>query len=384
MPDILYVLMGHRDFWHRILDSGSLPVIFGWLLFLVMAVVVRSQVATGPASALIMALSTITLLPFLQPRPVIASYVLLTMLVLASLREKLLWTIPLILWIWASVHGSFFLGFVFLGTEWFRTSRSALFKVTAASLVTTSVTAHGVSLWGVILDFAQGRDALSRISEWQPPHLLDLKFLPVFVALVALAVHFSRTGGLTARSGLPLLAWIAFGLTAKRSMPLLWLVMLPLVALAIQTVVASWRSSASMPTAMAYLLTGCMMVVPFGAPTGEALDETRFPLDAARALTSERVFHDDVVGGYLIYAQWPTRLVYVDDRAELYGDRLVQFADARSGGPDWRETLAAAQVEQALVRREDALASLLEESADWLLIYEDHTFLVYDHLGETG
>ncbi len=48
-------------------------------------------------------------------------------------------------------------------------------------------------------------------------------------------------------------------------------------------------------------------------------DVKRFPSDAAIAAAGPgRFFHDDAVGGYLIYRDGPNRLVYVDDRVELF------------------------------------------------------------------
>ena len=43
-------------------------------------------------------------------------------------------------------------------------------------------------------------------------------------------------------------------------------------------------------------------------------------------------------GGYLIYAEWPERLIYIDDRAELYGEELFrEYRDMRGG--DYRGRL---------------------------------------------
>ena len=49
-------------------------------------------------------------------------------------------------------------------------------------------------------------------------------------------------------------------------------------------------------------------------------------LGAGRAerLADVPTFHDDSTGGYLIWAEGPERLVYIDDRAELYGERAAR------------------------------------------------------------
>jgi hypothetical protein len=162
---------------------------------------------------------------------------------------------------------------------------------------------------------------------------------------------------------------------------MLWMAALPLLTTLLSSALSSVRTSSFMPTWSVYLVVCCMVGLPLAAPADDVLSSDRFPLTAVQHLTDERVFHDDVVGGYLIYTQWPDRLVYIDDRAELFRDRLVAMADAKLGTEAWRSTLDESGATQALVRRSDALASLLREAHDWELVHEDAEFLVFDRVG---
>jgi len=74
------------------------------------------------------------------------------------------------------------------------------------------------------------------------------------------------------------------------------------------------------------------------------------------------VFHSDGTGGYLIYAEWPGRRVYIDDRAELFVSELPEFVAARAGRPVWREVFAREGFEEALLREEDTLTDILRAS----------------------
>ncbi len=354
------------------------PPVVGGLFFLIIATLIRSVVSVGPGSGITMAFTAIVMLPYLQPRPVVVSY-LLVALVLLAMRERMYWTIPLLMWVWASAHGSFFLGFVIMGTEWFRVRRADAVKAAIGSLVIINFTAHGFGVWEILVSFARGREALERISEWLPPDLLAPRFIPV-VIMVAVVIAWVSRHPMPRREGLPLLAWLVFGLTASRSMPLFWIMFVPTAAQALVSATEQFRSSASAPGRLIGALGIVMIVVPLLGPAAGPIDAERFPIEAATHLTAERVFHDDVVGGYLIYTQWPDRLIYVDDRAELYGDRLIAFADARAGMAGWDDELARAKVAQVLVRQEDALASLLEVSGDWSRTYEDEDFLIYDQV----
>jgi hypothetical protein len=125
--------------------------------------------------------------------------------------------------------------------------------------------------------------------------------------------------------------------------------------------------------AIAVTLTG-VAVLGLSQPMG--LDEDRFPSRAAVAeLDPGPVFHDTAVGGYLIYADWPERLVFIDDRAELFGaEGLQQFQDARAG-IGIEETFAEFQISQALVAPDWPMVGYLELMG-WKYRYQDEYFAV--------
>ena len=351
--------------------------LLGSLCFVVLAVIARRSARTGLGTALAIAASAIVLVPFMQPRPVIVSYLALAALVLVIGHGRLHWTIPLILWVWAAAHGSFPLGFVLLATEWFRTRDRSLIQGAAVGVLAVCCTAHGLGVIDVLIGFARSGDALDRITEWQAPDLLTPMFLPIVVAL-PLVVRYLATAGVNVRNGLPLLAWFVFGLSAIRSMPLAWIVIFPTVVLAVDDFMGTRVGTSRMPNSIIKAAIAALVGVPFLIPAGGPLSDERFPLEAVAALKQGRVFHDDVTGGFLIYTEWPERLVYVDDRAELYGEDLVAFAEARLGDASWIELFDRWGFDQALVRRDDAIASILEASPNWKSVYADENFVVYD------
>jgi len=87
------------------------------------------------------------------------------------------------------------------------------------------------------------------------------------------------------------------------------------------------------------------------------------------------LFHDAAVGGYLIYSEWPARLVFIDDRAELYGEEGIRrFADLRVG-TDAETVLAGLGIEQVLIDPGLPLATVLGSSG-WSECYRDESFVV--------
>jgi hypothetical protein len=100
-----------------------------------------------------------------------------------------------------------------------------------------------------------------------------------------------------------------------------------------------------------------------------------FPTALIERLESEAVFHGAAVGGYMIYAEGPERLVYVDDRAELYGgDGFREFADATIG-VGYRTVFDTWGIREAIL--EDDWPLLADLAADgWDQVATDGRFVL--------
>ena len=356
-------------------DVGRwIPPLVGGLTFLILTVVAAKYLRPGLGLAVVMALTALVALPFMNPRPVVFSYLLMALVVLALERRHLSWTVPLIAWLWAGLHGSFFLVFVMLGLHYIQTNDRSIWKPAVGSLVTVSMTAHGVAIWTILQEFVAGNSALDRIQEWQPPALLSLPLWPVLAALVLYVVTVSRRG-LSWREGVVVLAWFGFGLTANRSIPVMWIALLPTIAGTAMVLDDLVPTRASLPRPAMVAAGSLLLALPLLLPRTLGVDTTRFPVEAAEHLSSDRVFHSDATGGYLIYAQWPEREVYIDDRAELYHDQYVQFTEVAAGKVGWEEELDRWDIDEALLEVDRPLAEVLR-LAGWTEVFRDEHFVV--------
>jgi hypothetical protein len=106
------------------------------------------------------------------------------------------------------------------------------------------------------------------------------------------------------------------------------------------------------------------------------LDDKRFPSgEIVSAMPEGEAFHGDAAGGYLIYAEWPERHVYIDDRAELYGaEGLLAYQAARNGR--YHETFDRYGLDVALSRIEWPLTEVLRDEG-WIVSAEDDHFVVF-------
>jgi hypothetical protein len=91
-------------------------------------------------------------------------------------------------------------------------------------------------------------------------------------------------------------------------------------------------------------------------------------------LTAERGFNTYVWGGYLIWRGVP---VFIDGRADVYGDFLTYYLKTYQLAEDWRQPLDEFDVKYALVERKNALSTLFGISEEWREVYADDVARVF-------
>jgi hypothetical protein len=126
----------------------------------------------------------------------------------------------------------------------------------------------------------------------------------------------------------------------------------------------------------------CALGVARAAGEQPEVEREKFPAAAVEFLRARPeagpVFNSYGWGGYLIWKLYPQRHVYIDGRADVYGDRLVEeFLKAESGEPGWRAPLEAHGVRTVLIRPDVPLASLLREDEAWEKVFEDEQAVIF-------
>lgn len=317
---------------------------------------------------------------YLNPRPVIASYLFLTLIVGACLDDRLRWIFPLVAWLWAGVHASFVIGIAYVVLDGLRTGGLRKRAVDAAMMLPPLLlTAHGAGVVTFLVDFVDTREALAYLTEWATPELISIQFALVLPSIVLLMIGMNRQV-LTMRDLWLVVPVLTFMVSASRSVFPAWLMLLPVLAKSAEP--SRPLGGSKVPTSridrvLVPTFAVAVLMLPFLPSMHSALDPERFPLRAHQVLTAERVYADDVAGGFLIYESWPQRRVFVDDRAEVYGDDFFRdVIDTRAGTPTWRRVFDEWQIEEAVVHRTDGLAGALA-GAGWNQVWSDPEFLVF-------
>jgi hypothetical protein len=114
--------------------------------------------------------------------------------------------------------------------------------------------------------------------------------------------------------------------------------------------------------------------------TNEAAIAETYPVAAVdylyeTGLADQPGFNSYGWGGYLIWRQIP---VFIDGRADVYGDDFIFFyLRTYFGHERWREALDETAVSYVLMERGGVLVSLLLDAPEWELVYEDELARIF-------
>ncbi len=370
LPELAYSWLDER------IGLTQIPwIILGcWLIVLTAVLaVVRRRCRSTLQTALLTAATVVILIGSFNPRPVIFSFVLMTLLILADEHPRLRWAIPLIMWVWVATHGSFPIGAAYLLFQAIRhRDRTRVAPIVMAGALSL-LTAHGYGVLQILSDFGGGGGALDVIREWQTPNLLSPPFIPLLLGLFVL-IGLGASGKFDSGSWWILVPFLALAFRANRTVPPAWLALLPILAIgtaAIPDKLGTAKISRFVPIGLGIL---GLMAIPIVAIPSE-LDTELFPVEASEHLEGTRVFTSDAAGGYLTYAYWPERLIFTDDRAELFHRELPQMVAIRGGAPEWREAFTEWQFDEAMLRRVDPLLEILVLSG-WETAFADESWVV--------
>jgi hypothetical protein len=126
-----------------------------------------------------------------------------------------------------------------------------------------------------------------------------------------------------------------------------------------------------------FMLMKWLAVIRFQG-TAEA---DRYPEAAVASLQgdrSNRIFAYYDWGGYVLWKLYPSHRVFVDGRADLYGDDLLRYSiELRNG---WRDVLDGWKVETILVPPNCALAQALLIDPAWYAAFRDSKSIVFRRL----
>ena len=325
-----------------------------------------------------------------------------------TVRTKRLWMLPLIVAVWANVHGSFPLALalvvaVLVGDATARRlgqpAPAAAFDrrlaaAGAAAALATVVHPGGWRVWGYVLELTTNSAVTRFVAEWQTPTLRDATGLAFFAALFALGGALATTRHrMEPAPALLALGFAVLGVSAIRNVVWFGLVAAVLLAGALSGRLPDReRSGAGRPLANLTLVVVIAALVVLALPWVRPhlgvsrlapLHNPYTPIAAAEALNQldeapHRLFNELGYGSYLIWAR-PDHQVFVDPRFELYPPELLNDYQVLSAGYDADRLLAEYAIDGVLAdaERQAGLVTHLRAADGWRVAYEDDISVLF-------
>ena len=353
--------------------------------------------------------------PLWGVRPQILSLFLTSLwLVILERSERntklLWWTLPLTL-LWVNSHAGFALGLalsaLFLVGKWLEQALEPSSPnptpqlrtgaiILLLDLLLVPLNPNGLRMFAYPIETLRSAAMQNYIAEWASPNFHRAEYWPFGLLVLGTFATFSWSHEkVRPRDLLLLLVSLYAGLRSIRMMPLFVLITVPIICRKL----GDWprRGSplqrspeARRGWAIRGLFNGVIvaaMVVFAGVHVVQVIkrqpevEMQRFP---ARAITflethprSGRIFNHYDWGGYLIWRLYPPTRVFIDGRADVYGEQLLdEFATTYQLKGNWQQSLERWEIGTVLVPSNAALVTGLRSSPRWKISYEDAQAIV--------
>ena len=331
----------------------------------------------------------------------------------SSRCPKLLWWMPPLILLWLNLHAGYAVGVALLaifltgdmldralgrgepnpGVPYFRN----LALVLVACLAVVPLNPYGISMYRYPLETLHSRAMLAYIGEWLSPDFHQGRYAAVLLLMLAtILLPAISPRRLTARELLLLAITMYAGLRSVRHLPIFVLVAAPLVSSMVQAklqqVGGAGLFDRRVPitpakfvlntTLLAGFLAFALWRVNYVVRHQTDTEKSEFPVAAVDFLAQSRpaapIMNHYNWGGYFIWKLYPEYRVYIDGRADVYGDSFLDdFASVYYlKGPMWRTALEKWDIRTVVLPAEAPLVTALGYVPGWSRLFSDRQVVV--------
>lgn len=358
-----WLLFSHSGYYSIV----ALVSVCAWLAFALVPWAFRQKISI---TTLAVSLFTIHASAFyLAPRPTILISILFVLLCATLERipdKKWYWVWPLLVWLWAALHGSWILAFIIIGlyicgnilssvvsskyavvqSRWTTQNYLSVIGLSLMSLAATCINPYGFRLWQEIIEYFTKNYYQQFITEWMPSYTYPIYWLSLIIitCVSVCIVHAYQQKKLSLTHALLLAAFIYAGFSHKRNITFALLLSTPLIAGYVTHILTALKTTFVRSAAWSLkLLTGkilltllaCTLLTYHGAQLllssrydADIFKQTNylsaygFPVGAAQTLARiphtgpRHIFNEFHWGGYLQIAL-PNDSIYIDGRGTV-------------------------------------------------------------------
>lgn len=324
--------------------------------------------------------------------------------------RKLLYTLPLLMVLWANLHGGFMGGFILLFAFLAGNAFDALFScedrqkavarlkglaVTAALCVAASViNPYGYHILLFPFQLTSSGDLMDAVSEFMSPNFHEkyIRGFELFLLLLVAVFAWSRKKP-DVLDVLLVALFLHMSLYSARYIPLFAIVAARILSRLLNEVFharengftrfmerRSLNISRMDTSAIRYLWpVASVLLVVYCAATGKVaygFDPKAKPVAATEFIKKERIsgnmFNSDEFGDYLIYAASPAYKVFIDGRLDMYGaGKLKEYRKVTEFRQGWEKVFEKYGITWVIFEADAPLSRYLQLHGDWKLIYAD-------------
>lgn len=394
LAQVLYAVSYNLAGWTGpvVVAAGAIAATFALLGYLLERRIPSTCAVLVALAAMVLSMPHFLARPHVLAMPVMVAWAHGLMTASERRQPPSLWLLPLMA-LWANLHGGFVFALMLAGgfaVDALWNAEPSLRKALAlrwiafgvAALAACCFTPYG---WESILASRKILDLgelLRLLTEWAPPDFgKPSPFELAIIALIAGALHFGVR--LPPPRIALLLGLLHMALSHGRNVELFAL-LLPIVVL---TPVSRQFDLRPSPPRRLTSASAALLAAALGAATWAwAAHWTYSPpkslspaaaVEAVKAHGARRVLNDRAFGGYLIWRQMP---VFIDGRAELYGE---QFTMAYYNAVELKDVsqlvglLRDYDIDALLLQPGMPAASMLAHLGGWRLAYADDVAVLY-------
>jgi hypothetical protein len=302
-------------------------------------------------------------------------------------------SLPIVMWLWTNVHGTWTIGFAYLGLHlvgrWLDGAppsggrERVLLRASVLAGAVTLINPYFLDLVLFPLRLMGRASVLYGVQEWQSPSFHDLggKFFALFVVVTLVLLARKRPSW---RDIIIAAAFLVLGFWAVRNVGLTAVAILPILARASRREKPVRDDRSSLNTMLAGLLVAVTVIAVAQAAAEPNWDLKAYPVKAVAALEAQHLigrhlFTTDGWGGYLIATEYPRQRVFYDDRYDMYPIPINEaYDDIANLHPNWQAQLDKYGIDVIMWSPTGGLTQALAAQPDrWTRVYVDKTAAVY-------
>jgi len=319
--------------------------------------------------------------------------------------------------LWINLHGGFILGFILIviylaynleklyiskntDKELYKRKVKWLFFATIASVLVSLANPKGFHTLLFPFEVVSNRLIMDNYSEFLSPNFHSTIFTPFrFFLLLMIAFLGTFKGKLNFIELAFILIFTNMALLSARFIPLFAIIIAPILSKHGNIMLNNINNNFSNiivdktriyesidKSARGYIwpIIAIIVVVCLAASTRikYKFDEKIKPVDAVEFLKKEHIsgnmFNDDEFGDYIIYSAYPQYKVFIDSRADIFGNEKIQdYANVIMMRPGWEKVMEKYNIDWIIYKTDSALSQYLNLKEDWKLIYTDNVANIY-------